>query len=138
MRRLSAGLVATGAMVATMLGASTASAAPAPQGPDGGPVQAKNGGGQARTWMAGSSADSNLEACDRRANGWGIRGYLYRPTPGKPSDGRVLLSVSDGSYNGWNACKVVAKVMPDHDLNLKVCEYRGARLRYCEWAVIRS
>ena len=80
-----------------------------------------------------------LEVCDLHSDGWGVRGYVYRPKSGDPGNGTVLIKASDPKYDGYASDFCVAvSVNVDENirLSLKVCKYKGARIANCGYAAI--
>lgn len=76
-----------------------------------------------------------LTVCDQRSDGWGTRGYIYQPTPGDPFNGTVLIKVSDPEHDG--DCVAVSKNLSETiSIAIKVCNYQGAKIAACEYAVI--
>jgi hypothetical protein len=78
----------------------------------------------------------NLQVCDDAADGWGVRGYVYRPYDGDPENGDVLLKASDGKYD--TDCASVSKDISETiPLSIKVCNYKGTQIILCGYQAIR-
>lgn len=77
----------------------------------------------------------NLQVCDRAADGWGVRGYIYVPTTEGSANGTVLIKASDPKYD--TDCASVSVNLDEHiDLSIKVCNYKGASIVLCNWLSI--
>ncbi|MFE6691869.1 hypothetical protein ACFVFQ_36045 [Streptomyces sp. NPDC057743] len=81
-------------------------------------------------------AKHEIGVCDDKADGWGTRGYIYRPKHGDPGNGTVLLKVNDPSAKGHCGWGRLPQSPAGH-LNIKVCSYKGAKIEDCTWAPIR-
>ena len=78
----------------------------------------------------------NLQVCDRAADGWGVRGYIYRPYDGDPENGEVLIKASDPKYD--TDCASVSKNLSETiPLSIKVCNYQGDKIVLCGYKAIR-
>lgn len=78
----------------------------------------------------------NLQVCDHAADGWGVRGYIYRPYDSDPANGDVLIKASDPKYDADCASASVnlSETIP---LSIKVCNYQGNKIVLCDYAAIR-
>ncbi len=123
MRR--AGVAFAAAAVGVVVNAGIASAG------DGGVYVSDNSG--YATWVENGDT---LTVCDDKADGWGVRGYIYRPYAGDPANGTVLIKASDPSYNG--ECVSVSKNVDESvAISIKVCNYRDTNIIFCEYARLR-
>jgi hypothetical protein len=78
-----------------------------------------------------------LTVCDDRADGWGVRGYIYRPNPGDPGNGTVLMKVSDPQYDeNYNCEGVSVNISETISISIKVCNYKGATITLCDYKAI--
>jgi hypothetical protein len=85
------------------------------------------------TWVENGDT---LTVCDMKGDGWGVRGYIYRPYAGDPANGTVLIKASDPSYNG--ECVAVSENIDESiAISIKVCNYKGSSLIYCEHKRLR-
>src|ERR1700754_3937438 len=76
-------------------------------------------GGQA-DW---SEANDQLTVCDRQADGYGARAYIYRPNPGDSGNGTVLMAQEDSNSN--DGCKSIRRDISESGLtSIKICLYR--------------
>lgn len=73
-----------------------------------------------------------LDVCDIRADGFGVRGYIYLPNASDPANGTVLFKGNDPSSAGdcTSFTKNIAENIP---LGIKVCNYRGSDVVDCGW-----
>ena len=77
----------------------------------------------------------NLQVCDRAADGWGVRGYIYVPTTTGSANGTVMIKASDPKFD--TECASVSVDLDEHiDLSIKVCNYKGASIVLCNWESI--
>ncbi|MEO6089178.1 MAG: hypothetical protein ABIQ18_39305 [Umezawaea sp.] len=123
MRR--AGIAFTAAAVGVVVSAGGASAA-------NGRVSTSYNSGTA-AWVESSDT---LTVCDNIADGWGVRGYIYRPYIGDPGNGRVLFKLNDPSSNG--ACVSASNNIDESiSISIKVCNYQGSDVLFCEYTNLR-
>lgn len=73
-----------------------------------------------------------LKVCDDRADGYGIRAYIYVPYTGDEGNGTVLVKVSDPSYDG-SCVSTTKNISETTQISLKVCQYAGATIGECTW-----
>lgn len=120
-----AGTVLAAAAAGVMVTAGAANAA------DGGVWVADRSG--YATWVENGDT---LKVCDEAGDGWGVRGYIYRPYAGDPGNGTVLIKANDPSYNGecFALSKDIDETIP---ISIKVCNYQGASIIYCQYASLR-
>jgi hypothetical protein len=76
-----------------------------------------------------------LRVCDTEPDGWGVRGYIYRPDSGDPENGTVLIKASDGQYD-TDCASAAMNVDESIRLSIKVCNYKGASIVLCDYAAI--
>lgn len=76
-----------------------------------------------------------LTVCDREADGYGVRGYIYRPYAEDYGNGTVLVKANDPSFgSGCTAVSTnISEVIP---IAIKVCMYKGDWVGYCRWRSI--
>jgi hypothetical protein len=123
MRR--AGVAFAAAAVGVVVNAGGASAA------DGKVATSDNSG--TATWVESSDT---LIVCDKSPDGWGVRGYIYRPYVGDPGNGRVLFKLNDPSSNG--VCVSASENIDESiSISIKVCNYNGADVLFCEYRNLR-
>jgi hypothetical protein len=90
-------------------------------------------GGQAE-WH---EATDQLTVCDRQADGYGVRAWIYRPTPpGDSGNGTVLMAQEDS--NSSDGCKSTSRDISESGLtSIKICLYHtenGSRVyHFCRW-----
>jgi hypothetical protein len=97
----------------------------------------------ATVWVLDSSGFANwtengdtLTVCDQSPDGWGVRGYIYRPYVGDVGNGTVLMKASDPQYDV--DCAYVSVDIPESvSIYIKVCNYKGASIIYCQWTNAR-
>ncbi|MEH1165387.1 hypothetical protein V6V47_08365 [Micromonospora sp. CPCC 205539] len=94
-------------------------------------------------WLSDGSGVANwtedgdrLTVCDQAADGWGVRGYIYRPNAGDPANGTVLIKVSDPSSNS-DCASASADISESIAINIKVCNYAGDVVTYCRYTSAR-
>lgn len=92
-------------------------------------------------WYAGSATwtenGDSLQVCDERADGYGVRGYIYLPNAGDHANGTVLIKASDPSYDP-NCVTVSKNISETVTIAIKVCLYKGASVGRCDWNLISS
>jgi hypothetical protein len=76
-----------------------------------------------------------LRVCDDEPDGWGVRGYIYRPNSGDPANGTVLIKESDPKYDS-ECFAVSVDVDETIALSIKVCNYKGASIILCAYKAI--
>ncbi|MFF3332563.1 hypothetical protein ACFYWX_23865 [Streptomyces sp. NPDC002888] len=88
-------------------------------------------------WADWTEDGDKLAVCDRYADGYGVRGYIYIPNSASdPGNGTVLLKGDDPSADG--ACKYFTKNISETvHISIKVCEYAGDVVKYCRYTAIR-
>lgn len=120
-----AGGVFAAAAMGVVLSAGVASAA-------NGSVSVSDNSGYA-SWLENGDT---LTVCDSKADGWGVRGYIYRPYSGDPANGTVLIKVSDPSSDG--KCEAVSENIDESiAISIKVCNYKGSSIIFCEHKRLR-
>lgn len=120
-----AGVVVAVAAVGVVVNAGIASAA-------NGSVSVSDNSGYA-SWLENGDT---LTVCDSKADGWGVRGYIYRPYNADPANGTVLIKLSDPSSDG--KCEAVSKNIDESiAISIKVCNYKGDSLIFCEHKRLR-
>lgn len=120
-----AGGVFAAAAMGLVLSAGVASAA-------NGSVSVSDNSGYA-SWLENGDT---LTVCDSKADGWGVRGYIYRPYSGDPANGTVLIKLSDPSSDG--NCEAVSQNIDESiAISIKVCNYKGSSIIYCEHKRLR-
>ncbi|MCG8925036.1 hypothetical protein [Lentzea sp. CC55] len=120
-----AGVTVAAAAAALLVSAGVASAG------DGGVSVADNSG--YADWIENGDT---LTVCDQRADGWGVRGYIYRPYAGDPANGTVLIKASDPSYNG-ECVSVSENIDESVAISIKVCNYKDSSIIYCQHKRLR-
>ena len=76
-----------------------------------------------------------LSVCDSKADGWGVRGYIYVPDFDGSADGAVMIKVNDPSAAG--DCVSASMDLPEQiNLSIKVCNYKGDSIILCNHKVI--
>ena len=120
-----AGGVFAAAAMGVVLSAGVASAA-------NGSVSVSDNSGYA-SWLENGDT---LTVCDSKADGWGVRGYIYRPYSGDPANGTVLIKLSDPSSDG--NCEAVSENIDESiAISIKVCNYKGSSIIFCEHKRLR-
>jgi hypothetical protein len=120
-----AGGVFAAAAMGVVLSAGIASAA-------NGSVSVSDNSGYA-SWLENGDT---LTVCDSKADGWGVRGYIYRPYSGDPANGTVLIKLSDPSSDG--NCEAVSENIDESiAISIKVCNYKGSSIIFCEHKRLR-
>lgn len=77
-----------------------------------------------------------LTVCDKNADGWGTRGYIYVPNQPNPANGTVLIKGNDP--NATDGCYSYSENISETTaLSIKVCLYSGALVGYCDYRRIR-
>jgi hypothetical protein len=95
-------------------------------------VYTATGGG----WAGWTENGDTLTVCDLSADGYGVRGYIYTPYSSNPENGTVLIKGNDPSDDG--NCATFAKNLSETaHISIKVCEYAGDVVKYCEYTAIR-
>ncbi len=85
------------------------------------------------TWVENGDT---LKVCDQRGDGWGVRGYVYRPYAGDPANGSVLIKKNDPSYDG-ECASVSQNIDESVAISLKVCNYQGSVVLLCQYTRLR-
>jgi len=94
-------------------------------------VEVLDGSGNA-VWIENGDT---LSVCDTKPDGWGVRGYIYVPDAPGSADGAVMIKASDPSADG--DCVAASMNVPEQiDLSMKVCNYKGASIIFCNWVSI--
>ena len=87
-------------------------------------------------WATWTENGDSLQVCDMKGDGWGVRGYIYRPYTGDPANGTVLIKASDPSYD--EQCVAVSKNVDESvAISIKVCNYKGDSIIFCEHKRLR-
>jgi hypothetical protein len=86
-------------------------------------------------WASWTENGDTLRVCDAEPDGWGVRGYIYRPNSGDPENGTVLIKASDGQYDN-DCASVSVNVDESIRLSIKVCNYKGDSIVLCDYAAI--
>ena len=120
-----AGAVFAAAAVGIVVSAGVASAA-------NGSVSVADNSGYA-SWLENGDT---LTVCDSKADGWGVRGYIYRPYSGDPANGTVLIKASDPSSDG-NCVALSDNIDESIAISIKVCNYKGDSIIYCQHKRLR-
>lgn len=120
-----AGIAVAAAAMAVVVNTGVASAAD-------GYVAVTDGSGHAY-WVENGDT---LYVCDDRPDNWGVRGYVYRPYAGDPKNGEVLIKDNDPSYDG-NCSSLSKNIDESISISLKVCNYQGASVIFCEYTRLR-
>ena len=76
-----------------------------------------------------------VTACDTESEGWGVRAYIYTPYAGDPENGTVLIKVNAPSAASGCASSSV-NISETANISLKVCEYAGSWVGYCNYLSI--
>ncbi|MFD6419840.1 hypothetical protein [Streptomyces sp. NPDC060194] len=93
-------------------------------------VGISDGSGYA-TWTENGDT---LTVCDTASDGWGVRGYIYRPYAGNPGNGDVLIKASSGG----NGCVAVSKDIAENiAISIKVVNYKGDEIILPAWRAAR-
>ncbi|MEU2423354.1 hypothetical protein ABZ619_20405 [Streptomyces sp. NPDC007851] len=106
-------------------GAGTSSAADAG-------VYTTTGGG----WAGWTENGDTLTVCDLSSDGYGVRGYIYTPYSSEPQNGTVLIKGNDPSNDG-NCATFAQNLSETIHISIKVCEYAGDVVTYCDYRSIR-
>lgn len=90
--------------------------------------------GYERGYAKWTENGDSLLVCDEMADGWGIRGYIFKPTD-IYGNGTVILKVNDS--NSTDGCVSVSKNVDETTpLGIKVCTYAGSEVSNCDWEQI--
>lgn len=86
-------------------------------------------------WASWTEKGDKLVVCDVDPNGWGVRGYIYRPNSIGSANGTVVMKASDPKYD--DDC-VATSVDVDETirLSIKVCSYKGSSVVDCRYIAI--
>ncbi|NUO42519.1 MAG: hypothetical protein HOV73_08140 [Streptomyces sp.] len=95
-------------------------------------VYTTTGGGRAGWTENGDT----LTVCDISSDGYGVRGYVYTPYSDAPQNGTVLIKGNDPSNDG-NCAAFPGDLSESIHISLKVCEYAGDVVTYCDYVKIR-
>lgn len=88
-------------------------------------------GGNA-TWTENGDT---LTVCDTKADGYGVRGYIYEPYLDDFENGTVLIKGNDPSSDG-NCASFAENISETIRIGMKVCQYKGDWVGYCHYAVL--
>lgn len=86
-------------------------------------------------WASWTENGDSLRVCDTEPDGWGVRGYIYRPNSGDPANGTVLMKASDPKYDD-DCVAVSVNVDETIRLSIKVCNYKDSSVTLCGYRAI--
>ena len=79
-----------------------------------------------------------LTVCDRVADSWGTRAYIYVPDSPGSANGTVLIKGDDPKTTDGDGCHSFAKDISETTrLSLKVCNFKASAIANCRHTSLR-